>query len=44
MSVSIKPLVKSINVKENNIARPTVSQLYKIYEYRIDGIGSKKHV
>ena len=40
----MKPLVKSINVKENNIVRPTVSQLYKIYEYRIDRIESKKDV
>ena len=44
--VSTKPLVKMLtvhNLKKPNIVRPTVSQLYIIYEYRISQIRPKKH-
>ena len=40
----MKPLAKNIQIKKTIIARPTVSQLYIIYEYRIIRIGPKKHV
>ena len=45
--VSMKPLVKMLkvyNLKNNNIVRPTVSQLYIVYEYRIGRLGPKNHV
>ena len=44
--VLMKPLVKSIKIKKNNIVPPTVSQLTvtHIYAYRIGRIGPKKHV
>ena len=37
-------LVKSIQIKKTNIAHPTVSQLYMIYEYRIGRMGPKNDV
>ena len=38
------PLLRVCKLKNSNIVRPTVSQLYIIYEYRIGWIGPKKHV
>ena len=37
-------LLRVYKLKKINIVRPTVSQLYIIYEYRIGRIGPKKHV
>ena len=37
-------LVESIQIKKNNITHLTVSQLYMIYEYRIDRMGPKNNV
>ena len=39
----MKPLVKCIKIKKANVARPTVSQLYIIYENRIRQAMPKKH-
>ena len=39
-----KMLKKTNKLKQTNIVRPTVSQVYIIYEYRISRIGPKKHV
>ena len=40
--VSMKPLVKCMQIKKKNIVDPTVFQLYIIFDYKIGRIGPKK--